>query len=297
MTSRRLGPPPPIPPRPVMSEPSAFTYRSQSPYVSVTQYPQPVQSHPTYRPRQDDSYLVSRASSLSPSLPPFFLSVSKTLLSVAHIPLLTSKHDFFPWDKGVQALIRANELIGHILDPSAFVDPSCPDLCPTPPPVLTMSSSPRDIDSSNRWWAEDNVAQHILVTRLGGVPQRLLPSSLTNTRTALSIYQILTHYYGTCNFADCTELLNSLHNSTCTTGRVSDYVSKWRVGLVKLQSARFAYNVKICISLFVCGLPAIPAFNTHCADLPCNIAAISDDHDYGAFIGLTDTVLELDTIF
>ena len=131
MTSRRLGPPPPIPPCPVMSEPPAFTYCSQSPYDPVTQhctvYPQPVQSHPTYSPHQDNSYLVSRASSPSPSSPPSFLSVSKTLPSVAHIPLLTLKHDFFPWDKGVQALIRANRLIGHILDPSTFVDLSHPD--------------------------------------------------------------------------------------------------------------------------------------------------------------------------
>ena len=63
------------------------------------------------------------------------------------------------------------------------------------------------------------------------------------------------------------------------------------------ESAHFAYNVKICISLFVCGLPAIPAFNTLRADLPHHIAAISDDHDYSTFIGLTDTVLELNTIF
>ena len=256
MTSHRLGPPPPIPPCPVMSEPPAFTYCSQSPYDPVTQhctvYPQPVQSHPTYSPHQDNSYLVSRASSPSPSSPPSFLSVSKTLPSVAHIPLLTLKHDFFPWDKGVQALIHANRLIGHILDPSAFVDPSSPDLCPTPPPVLTMSSSPQDINSSNRWWAKDNVAQHILVTHLGGVPQGLLPSSLMNTCTALSIYQILIHYYGTCNFTDCTELLNSLHNSTCMTGHVLDYVSKWRVGLVKLQHQKTLTLLWLSLGVFDC---------------------------------------------
>ena len=39
------------------------------------------------------------------------------------------------------------------------------------------------------------------------------------------------------------------------------------------------------------------AFNTLRADLPHRIAAICDEHDYGAFIGLMDTVLELDTIF
>ena len=160
-----------------------------------------------------------------------------------------------------------------------------------------MSSSPRDVEASNRWWAEDNIDQHILLSRLGSVPRGLLPSSNIISRTALSIYQTLTMYFGTCNFADCTELLNSLHNSACTSGRVPDFVSKWRIGLAKLQSARFAFNIRICISLFVRGLPPIPAFNTLRADLPRRIAAIDDDTDYGAFISLTETVLELDTIF
>ena len=66
---------------------------------------------------------------------------------------------------------------------------------------------------------------------------------------------------------------------------------------MKLQSARYLYNVKICISLFVRALPSVPAFNSLRADLPRRIAAINDVHDYGAFISLTDSVLELDTIF
>ena len=96
---------------------------------------------------------------------------------------------------------------------------------------------------------------------------------------------------------DCTELLNSLQTSTCTNGQISDFVSCWRVGLVKLQLARNDFNIKTCISLFVRGLPAIPAFNSLRADLPRHIAAIDDIHDYGAFITLTEAVLELDTIF
>ena len=154
-----------------------------------------------------------------------------------------------------------------------------------------------DIEASNRWWAEDNVAQHILVSRLRAIPCGLLPSSSAITHTALSIYQTLLQYYGTCNFADCTELLNLLQTSACTNGRVPIFVSRWRIGLVKLRSARYNFNIKTCISLFVQGLPAIPAFNSLCADLPCQIAVNDDVHDYGAFIVMTETVLELDTIF
>ena len=107
----------------------------------------------------------------------------------------------------------------------------------------------------------------------------------------------MSQYYGTCNFADCTELLNSLQTSACTNGRVPDFVSRWRIGLVKLQSARYVFNIKTCISLFIRGLPAVPAFNSLRADLPRRIAAIDDVHDYGAFIAMNETVLELDTIF
>ena len=298
---------PPISPHPFAyppPDPSAFHHQSHVfPPVYTQPFPYAPPRHPVYPYFHPDTTLrppppptfhatshPSGRSSPSPTL-------SKTLPTVTHIFILTSKHDFFPWDEGVQALIRANGLIGHILDPTVFVDPSRPDLAPTPPPVLSASSLPLDIEASNRWWAEDNLVQHILLSRLGSIPRGLLPSSNIITRTALSIYKLLLQYYGTCNFADCTELLNSLHNSFCTTGRVSEFVSKWRIGLAKLQSAQYAYNVKISISLFVRGLPSIPAFNTLRADLPRRIAAIPHDHDYGAFIELTETVLELDTIF
>ena len=57
------------------------------------------------------------------------------------------------------------------------------------------------------------------------------------------------------------------------------------------------FNIKICVSHFVRGLPPIPAFNTLRADLPRRIAAITNDQDFGAFINLMDMVLELDVIF
>ena len=307
------GVPPPVPPNsshfqsqayPVFNvpRPSSQVDHQQPAYIQ----PQPayippqsayIHSQPAYDPVLPQTHSLYQHLPLPPSAISTIVSSSKALPTVTHIQILNSKSDFFLWDDGVQALIRANGLIGHILDPSAYVDPSRPDLAPTPLPVLSMSSTPPEIEASNRWWAEDNIVQHILLSRLGTTARGLLPSSSTATRTALSIYQILTKQYGTCNFADCTELLHSLHNSTCVAGRVPDFVSKWRVGLSKLQSAHFGYNIKICIALFVCGLPSVPAFNTLRADLPRRIAAIDRDDDYGAFVGLTDTVLELDTIF
>ena len=57
------------------------------------------------------------------------------------------------------------------------------------------------------------------------------------------------------------------------------------------------FNIKICVSYFVRGLPPIPAFNSLRTNLPRRITAIDNDQDFGAFIGLTEMVLELNTIF
>ena len=201
-------PPIPLAPPPVSQAPPPVPQHFSSHPVYNVSYPpfipqQPAYIHPAYDHPLPQHYTYPPSS--FPSSPfSAIVSSSKTLPTVSHIPVLTSKNDFFPWDEGVQALIRANGLIGHILDPAAYVDPSRPDLIPTPSPILSMSASPQEIEASNRWWADDNIVQHILLSRLGSTPRGLLPSSTVSNRTALSIYQTLTQYYGTCNFADCT---------------------------------------------------------------------------------------------
>ena len=281
-------------PHPIHNPPPVFNQPqpTYNPPPVFNQFP-PVQ--PLYQQQQLPVQYFNQIPSVPITSP--LLSSSKALPTVTHIQPLTSKADFFVWDEAVTTLLRAYNLLGHILEPSAYVDPTRPDLAPAPAPILTIMSSPQDIEASNRWWADDNIAQHILLSRLGTIPRGLLPAFNIVTRTALSVYTTLRQQYGTSNFADCTELLNSLHNSTCTTGRIQEYVSKWRVGLSKLQSAHFMFNIKICISLFVRGLPPIPAFNTLRADLSRCIGAITNDQDFGAFINLTDTVLELDVVF
>ena len=287
-----VGPPPPIPPRPRMLPqipvdqiPLQNTAYTQ-PFSNISP---PIRQINSYNHRSSPSPPLSSSSarSLSP----------KTLPTVTHVPILTSKHDFFAWDEAVNSLIYANGLIGHILDPSVAVNPYRPDLAPTPIPTLSVPPSASEITALSRWWAKDSIAQHILVSRLGSVPRGLLPSPNIVTRTALAIYKLLLQYYGTCNFADCTDLLGSLHGLICTPGRVQEFVSKWRTGISRLQSAKVIFNIKICMSFFVRGLPSIPAFNSIRAELPFRIAAILHDQDFGAFISMTERVLELDTIF
>jgi hypothetical protein len=195
-----LGPPPPIP----------FRTRPIHNHSVHNQFPP---FYPAYIQPPTPQLLNNSPSPLS-SLPP----LPKTLPTVTHIPLLTSKIDFFAWDEGVTSLIRANGLIGHILDPSEPVDLNRLDRTPAPIPSLPTPPSLQDILTLNRWWDEDNIAQHILVSRLGSIPRGLLPSPNLATRTALSIYKMLLLYYGTCNFADCLDLMNSLYNTPCTAG-------------------------------------------------------------------------------
>ena len=163
-------------------------------------------------------------------------------------------------------------------------------------PILPANPSPDDLADFNCWWDTDNIAQHVLASCLGPIPRALLPSTTVTTCTALSIYKMLVQYYGTCSYADCADLANSLFGSVCVHGHVLDYVSKWRIGISHLQSAQFPFSIKMCINQFVCSLPLVAAFTSLRSTLPDRIAA-AIDNDFGAFIMLTETVLEQNTIF
>ncbi|KAF8815771.1 hypothetical protein BYT27DRAFT_7078954, partial [Phlegmacium glaucopus] len=148
------------------------------------------------------------------------------------------------------------------MDPSETPDPSRPDRIPAPLPLLPVSPTPADLTALTRWWDDDNAAQHVLTSRIGSTPRGLLPSPNLVARTALSIYQTLIRYYGTCNFADCAKLLHSLSSTLCIPGSIQEYVSKWHAGISRLQSAKFPFSIKLCISQFIRGLPHVPAYNT-----------------------------------
>jgi hypothetical protein len=304
------GSPPPLPPRiqrPLVLSPhhthtDPACYSPLPPRIQRPIVPSPYHTHtdpahysqpthlPTGHPSSTHPHCHGHCHSTSSP------TTSKTLPTVSHIPVLTSKSNFFAWDEGVTSLLHANGLLGHIMDPSEPIDLSQPDRMASPLPTLPPAPLREEIDVFNSWWDRDNVAQHILITHLGSIPRSLLPSPNVVTRTALSIYKMLSHYYGTCSFADCTELLSSLHTSSCTSGRVLEYVSKWRSSVSCLQSAKFIFNIKICISLFIRGLPLVPAFTTLRATLPERLDGIME-FDLGALITLTENVLELDTIF
>jgi hypothetical protein len=99
-----LGSPPlQVPPQPPLPA---------SPASVPTAY-MPFPNHNSQFPVQYIYYVPQPSSS---PIPFISSSTSKALPSVTHIPTLTNKFDFFAWDEGVTALLRANGLFGHILD-------------------------------------------------------------------------------------------------------------------------------------------------------------------------------------
>ena len=187
-------------------------------------------------------YIPSPSSSPSPT---------RTLPSIAHLPILMSKLDFFTWDKGVMSLLHAYGLLGHILDPTKPLDSMQPNRIPKPLPTLAATPTSQDLAELTHWWDDDNAAQHVLTSHIGTIPRGLLPSLNLVAHTASSIYQTLVWYYGVCSFANCAELLNAINNSYCQPSHVQEYVSNWRTAISRLQSVKFTFSIKLSIGQFV----------------------------------------------
>ncbi|KAF8813972.1 hypothetical protein BYT27DRAFT_7250838, partial [Phlegmacium glaucopus] len=136
---------PPLPKYPIPSfNPISLQLSSHSLPTSIQSHP-PFSSNPNpiINPQPNQAPLpnsgpIQYVYCLPPPPPSSsqLLPSSKTLPSVSHIPLLTNKFDFFAWDDAVTSLLRANGLIGHIMDPSETPDPSRLDRIPAPLPLL-----------------------------------------------------------------------------------------------------------------------------------------------------------------
>ena len=148
-------------------------FQTLRPYIN--QHHQQYQN-PTLPPSAPVQYIYYVPQPVQTPSPSPTIPVPKTLPTVSHVPVLTNKADFFAWDEGVTSLLRANGLIGHILDSADPVDPTRPDCVPRIMPVLPLSPTPADIACLTCWWDGDNIAQHILTSRIGSVPRGLLPS-------------------------------------------------------------------------------------------------------------------------
>ena len=215
---------------------------------------------------------------------------------ITTIHSLNNKTDFYAWDKGVCTLLRLLGIHGHIVDPTFPVDLLRPDISPAVAPVLSQPPTPAELKALTRWQDNDNIAQYVIVGRLGGLARQLLPSAYMGTRTAFTMYTTLTRYFGLRNFGDCDELATSLLQSRCDPNRIQDYVARWRAGITRLCSAKYPFSIRVFINAFVRSLPNTITFATLRAFLPDRLASWNDA-DIGPFIMVTNEVMDLEVAF
>ena len=221
---------PTVHPLPPVHQPSPVARQLPYPPPHLPFPNRPLQPHFQYPP-PPIQYVYVPTPSLDTSLTPS----SKSLPVITSIHTLNLKTDFYAWDEGVLRLLGIH---GHIVDPQLPVDPLCLDISPVLKPPVSHPPTPAELKALTRWQDNDNIAQYVLVGRLGTLARQLLHPSYMSSRTAFAVYTTITRYFGLWNFGDCDELATSLLNSRCEHNRVQDYVARWRAGVARLCSVK-----------------------------------------------------------
>jgi hypothetical protein len=121
--------------------------------------------HPLAPPLAPDYFIDPTSFSSVPVVS----SSTRSLPTVSHIPLLSRWTDFGAWNNGVCTLLLHLGCLGHISDPPAGSYAALPDQIPTYPPLLSVSPTPPEFSDYKFWWEQDNVASHVLLSRLSSV--------------------------------------------------------------------------------------------------------------------------------
>ena len=147
---------------------------------------------------------------------------------------------------------------GHITSqPAAGVTPRA-DCTPSYSPTLSTRPTTVELETSRTWWEDDNIVSHILTSRLTTSVLSILPfedddKSLT-PQTAHTVYDVLWKLYSVHNHTSSSALYSELCNLQCN-GRVLEYVTKWRAGVLQLRAARFIFSFPMIIERFLDWLP------------------------------------------
>jgi hypothetical protein len=256
-------------------------------------FPDPQSSHPL-APNLAPNHFVNPRSSPVPFVP----VSSKPLPTVSHIPLLSGRTDFGAWNDGVRTLLLHLGCLGHIADPPAPGLIPLPDRVPTYPPPLYVSPSHFDFSNYKMWWEQDNIASHVLLSRLSPTVRSLLPfddSDPNQPRTSRIIYDILRESYSLRGYASGSALYSDLRALSCGS-RIQEYVTKWRSGVSQLRSARYPLIVREMIELFLDRLPTSVPFQILRHKIMERIDYIRDD-DITEFIRITNEVLDIDNLY
>src|SRR5271168_260276 len=150
--------------------------------------------HVALDPLLDPSSLVNTSLYSTPFVP----VSTKTLPTVTHIPILSGRTDFGAWNDGVRTLLLHLGYLGHVSDPPPAGFTPLPDRVPTYPPPLSDPPFLAELSAHKIWWERDNVASHVLLSRLSSVFRSLLPyddGDSVSPCTSRVIYEILRETY------------------------------------------------------------------------------------------------------
>ncbi|KAG6887703.1 hypothetical protein C0992_011129, partial [Termitomyces sp. T32_za158] len=124
-----------------------------------------------------DPIVPRRVSPPVPVIPPAEISITDTKLpSLGTIPFLKSAADWVPWFAAVSQLIASVGLRGHICRipvPGDLIDPTSRAVLP---PHYDFDSTPDEAEVYRVFWANDEIADHIIVGKLApDIANSLLP--------------------------------------------------------------------------------------------------------------------------
>ncbi|KAF8075084.1 hypothetical protein FPV67DRAFT_613762 [Lyophyllum atratum] len=189
------------------------------------------------------------------------------LPTVSHIPILSGKHDWVPWSTAVTILLENLDLMDHICDSPDPAAPFDPSLIPTYPPVVTRTSTPDEIAAWRSWWRRDGTVRHVLLTRVSTAIQNSIPGSglMSGTkRPARKILEQLRSLYGIGDWTSARVIKDRLRNLIPEAHRILDYITSWRNGINRLDSAGFPWELRDGLSTF---LDHFPPTHHHLVDI------------------------------
>ncbi|KAF5379684.1 hypothetical protein D9615_005653 [Tricholomella constricta] len=224
------------------------------------------------------------------------------LPTTTHITLLSRADDWPDWYSGVQGTIEHTGLWAFVAPdplPGAYPDPAS---VPTFPPFIDFAvhlvGSP-ELEAYQAWWRLDDVVSHVITSRLGPIPRRLIPLEKRDAyghriSTSRSLLQILREKYGVGNAAAAdlikTQTLSRKANSMAG---IAPYVTSWQQAFMQTQNTRWPFSYCEQVQKFIDGLPPLSAFDGLRAEVRADIDRPESDRTL-SFDFLANEVLKID---
>ncbi|KAG6898622.1 hypothetical protein C0993_005629, partial [Termitomyces sp. T159_Od127] len=203
---------------------------------------------------------------ISPPIPianPVEISITETKLpSLATVPLLKSSADWVSWESAVTRIVSSIGLRGHICRipvPGDLIDPTSRAVLPPP---YDFDSSPEDVEAYRIFWANDEIADHVLVGKLSNEIANSLPPKRGGPydlpiRTARDTLLFLRKRFsvGSAVSADVTKDKVLRMSTSNNSSQVPNYIEAWRTAVNQLSGSPWDFTPFQRTQNFMNGLP------------------------------------------